>query len=237
MKKYFFLMAVAAALPGSLLASEFVLAPGQPGIGADEVSFNGAKDSITLGSGDCPSLCLMFGSVVGDPLDTSWFLTQPDLSASPFVYTYDGSTGTITVNGSPTLAFGLVSIYGNEADGSFRLTGLQNDGNNGVDILGTFTLATFTEGPASPDVFFSDFEAQFGPPGTTYSFALDIGDCTAGSKTDVTCVPPTPGDPTGTLLSGSFITDATVPEPAAFGLIGAGLSGVGLLRRFKERAA
>ncbi len=209
---------------------------------ANTVNFNPANflPTITLGSNNCVGgVCTLTGTASVNSLTITWAFQQVDQSVSPYSYDYNGSTGTIYTNGTPETMFSLSDGTGDIASGTFVLNSLaddgtqQKDGNDGVDLYGVATLSSLTLSGANSSAFLSAFSLPGSiPPNVNLDFVIDVGNCTHGGRSTV-CVQPVGNitDPTAQTLDVQVTPENATPEPATFGLLGAGLAAFGIARR------
>jgi MYXO-CTERM domain-containing protein len=207
---------------------------------SDLVAFNGSGDppdgTITMGSASCitpnTGTCTYGGSQSLGSGTLSWEFLTPNtngnITYSPFSGTVDGPTGgTFSVND------GVDSFSGTYSFSQWTYDGTpDSSGDDGIDLTGLITVTDLTlVGAGDPNE--AAFESFLSLPGaTSYSFTLDVGDCTAGRRSEQ-CIVPT--DPSASFLSLNLIPQGT-PEPGTWGLSLAGVLAVAGLRRRLNRA-
>jgi hypothetical protein len=187
------------------------------------VAFNGTDFTITIGESCTGGTCIYGGS---QPLGTgtlAWQFQTPNnesLTWSDYPEDLSGPTG-----GTFSASDGVDSFTATYTFSTWGDDGTADaKGYDGVDLNGTITVTSVAlAGGSDPNE--SAFESFFSLPGTTsYSFTLDVGNCTAGSGNKyVACISISLPDPSAQFLTLGLTPETTTPEPGTLALMAAGL--------------
>lgn len=202
----------------------------------DLVAFDGTADTIIMGSASCTvpdtGTCTYGGSQPLGPGTLSWEFQTPNTNGN---ITYSPASGSVDgpAGGTFSVSDGVDSFSGTYSLSQWTYDGTPDgSGDDGIDLVGTITVTGLTlAGGGDPDQ--AAFEGFLSLPGaTSYSFTLDVGDCTADSESQQ-CIIAT--DPSASFLSLGLTSQAT-PEPGTWGLSAAGVLAIAGLRRGVKRA-
>jgi hypothetical protein len=200
----------------------------------DLVAFDGKLDTVTLGWVSCTTAgsgtCTYGGSQSLGAGTLTWQFQTPNVAAN---ITYDPSGDDLsgpapgpTTGGTFSAGDGVDSVGGTYAFSSWNFDSSPYGSDSqfyGIDLNGVITVTSLTlEGGGDPNGgAFTSFLML--PETTSYSFTLDVGDCTAGGNKTVACII-TP-DPTAyfNALTLTQATTQSTPEPGTVGLLAAGL--------------
>lgn len=194
----------------------------------DLVAFDGKLLTVTLGWVSCQTpntgTCTYGGLQPLGAGNLTWQFQTPNTADN---ITYDtlgdlpGPTG-----GTFSASDGVDSFAADYAFSSWNYDSSPYGSDSqfyGIDLNGTITVTSVTlEGGGDPNQ--SAFTSFLSLPETTsYSFTLDVGNCTANGNKTVACI--VPGDPTGYFESLTLtpLTTQSTPEPGTMGLMAAGL--------------
>jgi hypothetical protein len=194
----------------------------------DLVAFDGKLGTVTVGWVSCQTPntgSCMYGGL--QPLgagNLTWQFLTPNTTDNILYDTLGDVSG--PTGGTFSAGDGVDSFQANYAFSSWNYDGnvYGSDSQfNGIDLNGTITVTSVTlEGGADPDESaFTNFMML--PETTSYSFTLDVGNCTANGNKTVACI--MPGDPTAFFESLTLtpLTTLSTPEPGTMGLMAAGL--------------
>jgi len=228
---YTTLLALAAA--GAVPAGTIALSGS-----TDLVAFNGTDTTITLGELSCSSpgvgTCTYTGSQSIGSGTLTWQFQTPNTAANiTWDYLGDlfGPTG-----GTFSASDGSDSLNGSYVLNSWAPDGILIGDYEGIDLDGTITVTGVTlNGGSDPNE--GAFESLLSVPATSsYSFVLDVGDCSARGRGETFCIVPT--DPTAQFESLTLTAQGTAaPEPGTLGLMTVGLlAAFGVRRRMNGKS-
>jgi hypothetical protein len=204
---------------------------------SDVVAFNGVASTITMGSASCPTpgtgTCTYGGSQTLGAGTLSWDFLTPNPAGN---ITFDGGGDVFgPTGGTFSASDGVDNMSGTYSLSQWTYDGTpDSSGDDGIDLIGTIIVTNvFLNGGGDPNQ--AAFESLLSLPGAnSYSFTLDVGDCTSGSKAKPCIVP---SDPSAQFLSLNLTPNlTTVPEPGTLGAMAAGFLAIASWRRRVKRA-